>query len=139
MQNAFEPSSLAAPASGPKQRDAGRAQRVGDAGHQRCFRADHHQRHAEQYGQARDRLRIVDVDAVDDLGIGRDPRVARGAEQLRRARRTGERLHERVLTGAAAEHEHAIGGAGHGSARIRHATGYSEPMKSSIGIAVSVS
>ena len=128
MQNAFEPSSRAAPASGPKQRTPAARSASATPATSGASGPITTNDALDRHGQRDDRVRIVGVDAADDPGVGRDPGVAGGADQLGRARRAGERLHERVLTGAAAEHEHR-----------RLPPAYSEPMKSSIGIAVSVS
>ncbi len=43
----------------------------------------------------------------DDLGVGCDPGVARGADQLGRLRRALERADDRVLTPAASDYEYA--------------------------------
>jgi len=86
-----------------------RPQRVGDARDERGLGADHHQRGTGRLGQRDDRVRILGVDSADHVGIGRDPGVARRADQLRGARRAGERLDERMLARTAAEHQHNVG------------------------------
>ena len=116
LAKAFEPSSRAAAADGPKHGDAGRGARVGQAGHERRLGADHDEVHA-----LGDSLRR-EVVAADDPRLARDARVAGRAQQLRGLRRARERAHDRVLAPAAADDED-----------LRHR----EAMKSSIGIAAS--
>jgi len=87
----------------------------------------------------------ADVQGVERAkrSLGGDADVAGRADHLGAARRPVQRLDDRVLTGAGAEHEHALGQAGARFLAPRHGVAWGRtrfnPMKSSIGIALRVS
>ena len=113
----MEPSSRAAAAIGPNAgTPAGAA--VDEARDQRRLRPDD-----DEVDPGRgDRRRVVG--AVERRRLARDPGVPGGAEHLRRLRGAQQRAHDRVLAPAAADDENS---------------GQRAAMKSSIGIAISVS
>ena len=107
----------------PEARHPGRGARVGEPGHQRRLGAGHDQLDAGRDRRAGERLDVAGAD-VEHARVAQDAGVARGAEHLGALRGAQQRAHDRVLAPAAADDEDAH---------------YSEAMKSSIGIAVSVS
>ncbi len=86
-------------AVGAEGRDAGRADRVGDAGHERGLRADDHEADAVLARPASHGGRGLDVE-LDALGGGAHAAVAGGHIQLAAARRLGELDHKGVLAAA---------------------------------------
>ena len=109
--NAFEPSSRAAAALGPKQATPAAAQVVGEPGDERRLGPDHDEVHAGELALA-----------ATIVGVARDAGVARRGEHLRALRRAHERPHDRVLAAAGADDEDPL---------------HRAAMKSSIGIAAS--
>ena len=121
MAYAFEPSIRAAAFDGPNAAMPAWPQVVDEPGHQRRLGTDHDQVHL---ALARDaRPRSSSAQALHP--VGGDAGVARRGEDLGRLRAAQQRADERVLAPAAAHYEDP----GH----------YSAAMKSSTGIAVSVS
>ena len=125
MANAFEPSSRAAAARGPKQRTPAAAQRVGEAGDQRRLGPDDDEVDAGRAGRAGERRRIVGG-RVERPRLAPDAGVAGRAQHLRALRRAQQRAHDRVLAPAGADDEDP-----------QRPDAQIAPMKSSIGIAAS--
>ena len=125
LANAFEPSSRAAAARGPKQADPRRRAGVGQPGDERRLGPADHELDPGRGGRAREALDVAGVGARQRRGVARDARVARRAQQLGPLRRARERAHDRVLAPAGADDEDL------------HRSAQSAAMKSSIGIAAS--
>ena len=106
LANAFDPSIIAALASGPKARMPVRAQRVGDACHQRGFGADHDEIGTERFGQPGDVGRIGGLHLVQPRQLA-DARVARGGVQLRHRGVAAQGADDRVLASARADHQYS--------------------------------
>ena len=109
-----------------KASDPGGRERVGDPGHERRLRPDHHEVDLKPARERDYRGRILRVQrGIGHLRLARDSGVARRAQDLGPLWRASQRLDQSVLARAGAEDEDP-------SAQIA-------PMKSSIGIALSVS
>ncbi len=109
-------------------RDAARDELVGEPGDERHLGADHDEVAALRRGGIGEPGDVVDRDR-EQPRVGRDAGVAGRAQQLRRRGRALQRAHERVLAPAGADDEDPRG----------HAAAQIDAMKSSIGIAGSVS
>ena len=104
FENAFEPSTSAAPDDGPKTGDARAPQGVAEAEHERQLRADHDEPDLEVVGERDEAADVVDGDVV----AGRDARdagVAGSAVQFATGGARGERLRQRVLPPARADEQ----------------------------------
>ena len=82
LAKAFDPSSSAAAALGPKAGTPGLLQRVDEPGDQRRLGPDHDQVDAALLRHGDDRLDVVGRHPGQALGVGGDPGVAGRAEQL---------------------------------------------------------
>ena len=126
LQKDFEPSSRAAAAVGPKHLIPSAPERVSHPGYQWRLGTDDHEIDIESPRERDYRLGVLRVERrIGDVDLTRDPGIARAAQDLGALRRARQRLDERVLARAAPEDQNP-------GAQIA-------PMKSSIGIALSVS
>ena len=119
LANAFDPSSCAAAADGPKQAMPLARTASATPGDQRRLRADHHQVGGDLDGQRGDRGRIggLDVAQLRDLG---DARIAGSGDQQFDGRVGGEADGEGVLAPAGPDQKYAHGRRSYRRARFRH-------------------
>ena len=110
----------------PEASDPVGPERVSHPGYQWRLGTDDHEIDIESPRERDYRLGVLRVERrIGDVDLTRDPGIARTAQDLGALRRARQRLDERVLAGAAPEDQNP-------GAQIA-------PMKSSIGIALSVS
>ena len=117
LANDFDPSSIAARRPGPKQAMPAARERVGQPGHQRRLRADHHQAGADRAGQRGHRRDVGQVHRVGGRDRG-DAGVARRRVQVADVRVGRERTCQRVLTAAGPQQKDSHGASLPGAGRV---------------------